>query len=80
MDEYCFLVSAKYFDCEDKEKTENLLLYAVSMKAAMDKIDFLYGDDLINVSIESIDCSAPLTFSDEDCAIIRRLLDGGMKE
>lgn len=78
MDEYCFLGSVKYFDCEDKEKTENLLLYAASMKAAMDKIDSIYGYDLINVSIESIDRSAPLTFSDEDCSIIRRLLDGGM--
>lgn len=74
-DTFIFLYTADYYDSEGHTKTECGMIYATDYKNVFNQLTNMYGDDLQNINIESIDSFAHLRFDPKHLPFIKALAE-----
>lgn len=76
---FVFLYKATFNSWDEKDhcidKNEYGLIYATGYKDVFNQLNDMYGDDLIDISIWSMDCYAPLRFNESEFHIMKSICE-----
>lgn len=74
-DKFIYTYTATHYNTSGNATDECGMLYGTDYKDVFNQINDLYGDELINIEIKSMDAYTPLRFDPKHLAYITALIE-----